>query len=239
MFRFFNLLLLGNHTSKWQRRLLIAKRILSKKIFRVSGMVAVLLQPEEKFCIKKGYHHAATVADFDDTSNTDEWQKEVYLFAKDVLTEKNYHSVIDVGCGSAYKLIHYIGSYKTIGIEVDETYKWLKQQYPANEWLQFDKVDPATLQADLIICSDVIEHVKNPDDLMKFISAIQSKQIILSTPEREAVAGKNDYGPPENPSHYREWNAAEFKNYVSEYFDIEEQRIFNGKSVTQVITCKK
>lgn len=230
---------MGNAISTWKKRLHIAQRILSKKFFQLFGTVNTLFQPEEKFCIKKGYHHAGNVIDFDDTCNTDEWQKEVYLFAKDILANNNYHSVIDVGCGSAYKLIHYLGSYKTTGIEVGNTFTWLQQNYPEHEWLLFDKVNPATLQADLIICSDVIEHMENPDSLIAFISTIQSKQIIFSTPERNGIAGEKDYGPPENPSHYREWDAEEFKNYISGYFVIEEQRIFNARSVTQVISCKK
>lgn len=223
----------------WKRRLIIAKRISAKLFFKLFGSLNNLFQPEEKFCIKKGYHHTSSVIDFDDTSNTDEWQKEVYLLAKNILKEKNYQSVIDVGCGSAYKLIHYLGSYKTTGIEVEATYKWLTQNYPQRDWLPFDKIDPATLEADLIICSDVIEHINNPDILIKFIAEIKSKQIIFSTPERNAVAGINDYGPPENASHFREWNEDEFKNYISKYFVIDEQRIFNDKSVTQVIICKK
>jgi hypothetical protein len=112
-------------------------------------------------------------------------------------------------------------------------------QYPGHEWLQFDTVDPCTLKADLVICSDVIEHIKDPDTLLRFISSMQSRLIILSTPERNAIAGSNDYGPPANPSHYREWNAPEFKKYLSQWFVIEEQRIFNGPSTTQVIVCKK
>jgi 2-polyprenyl-3-methyl-5-hydroxy-6-metoxy-1,4-benzoquinol methylase len=200
---------LDNAISTWKKRSHIAQRIISKNFFRLLGTVNKSILPKEKFCIKKGYHHAASVIDFDDTSNTDEWQKEVYLLARDVLAEKKYQTVIDVGCGSAYKLVHYLGSYKTVGIEVESTYKWLMQKYPEQEWLQFDKTDPSTLQADLIICSDVIEHIYNPNTLLEFIQRIDCKEIILSTPERESVAGKNDYGPPENPSHYREWNAEE------------------------------
>lgn len=225
--------------STWQRRSKIAKRILSKKIFRLLGTVNSLFQSHEKFFIKKGYHHANSIIDFDDTSNTDEWQKEVYLLAKNILEEKKYRSVIDVGCGSAYKLINYLGSYQMAGIEVGETLNWLKKNYPEHAWLSFENTDPSTLQFDLVICSDVIEHIENPDTLLEFIKKINCRQIILSTPERESVAGKNDYGSPENPAHYREWDAAEFKNYISKYFVIEEQRIFNDKSVTQVIICKK
>lgn len=92
---------------------------------------------------------------------------------------------------------------------------------------------------DSIICSDVIEHIKDPDQLIQFIRFIQSETIIFSTPEREANAGQKDYGPPENPSHFGEWNADEFRNYFSQWFHIEEQRIFNARSVTKVIVCKK
>jgi len=179
------------------------------------------------------------VIDFDDTSNTDEWQKDVYLMAKNILVEKKYKSVIDVGCGSAYKLINYLSEYKTTGIEVGDTFNWLKKTYPEHQWLSFEEMKPSSLQCDLVICSDVIEHIKNPNTLLEFIKSIDCKEIILSTPERNAVAGKNDYGPPENPSHFREWNEEEFKNYISKYFIIEDQRIFNDKSVTQVIICKK
>jgi hypothetical protein len=115
----------------------------------------------------------------------------------------------------------------------------LKKTYPSHNWLSFEKTDPSGLSADLLICADVIEHIKDPDNLLKFITRANVKIILLSTPERTAVAGKYDFGPPENPAHYREWNLEEFKNYIARDFSIQEQRIFNDQSVTQVIICKK
>ena len=232
-------LLLDKTSSTWVRSFRINRRKVSRKIFSLFGSFSRLLNPKEKFCIKPGYYHAGSIFDFDDTSNTDQWQKEVYLLAADLMKEKGYVSVIDIGCGSAYKLIHYFEGYKTTGIEVEPIYKWLKQHYPNQEWLQVDHVDPESLQADMIICSDVIEHIKNPDTLLQFISSIKSRHIMISTPERDAISGSNDYGPPANPSHYREWNADEFKKYISRWFVIQEQRIFDGLSTTQVIVCKK
>ena len=203
------------------------------------GPVNAWLQPRSLFCIKKGYHHSARVLDFDDTPNKDEWQKEVYLLAKDLMAERNYQTVIDLGCGSAFKLIHYLGKYKTMGIEVEKTCSWLKEQYPDRDWQRFDKTDPSNLETDLLICSDVIEHIEKPDGLLDYIKVIDFKCMVISTPEREGIAGKKDFGPPENPFHFREWDASEFKNYISQYFDIEEQRIFSTNTVTQVIICKK
>jgi hypothetical protein len=74
---------------------------------------------------------------------------------------------------------------------------------------------------------------------VEFLQAIQFRTLIISTPERDAVAGKRDYGPPRNTSHYREWNAQEFKSYMSDYFTVDQQWIIPGKSVTQVIKCRK
>jgi hypothetical protein len=103
----------------------------------------------------------------------------------------------------------------------------------------FDETDPKTIKADLVICSDVIEHIEDPDTLLDFLEDIDFQYLVLSTPERDTRLGKNDYGPPENISHYREWNQYEFKDYVRNWFNIEEQRILTDKSVTQVLICTK
>jgi len=230
---------LQTNAGPWTKRIWIARRILAKKIFSALGSVNRFFHRDEQYGIRAGYHHALTVLAFDDRLNTDEWQKEVYQLAAQIMVKRNYQSVIDIGCGSAYKLIHYLGGFKTTGIEVEPGYSWLKEKYPERNWLLSNHFKPAELEADLIICSDTIEHIRNPDEIVQSILAMKSKLIIFSTPERSAVAGQNDYGPPENPSHYREWNAPEFKKWLSQWFDIEEQRIFKDRSTTQVIICKK
>lgn len=214
-----------------------ASRLARKRSFSLLGKWNASLQPREQFAIKKGYHHARHAAAFDDTGNTDEWQKEVYELALASMQQEGYRSVMDVGCGSAYKLVNLLGNYQTTGIEVNPTFTWLCRQYPERKWLLFDEADPATLHADVVICADVIEHIKNPDELMKFLQSIHCRELIISTPERDAVAGKNDYGPPRNTSHYREWNAQEFSEYVSRFFSVDQQWVLPGKSVTQVIKC--
>jgi hypothetical protein len=103
----------------------------------------------------------------------------------------------------------------------------------------FDEAEASKLKADLVICADVIEHLDNPDDLLDFIDDIDFRLLIISTPERDGQAGKNDFGPPENTSHYREWNAVEFKNYLRQWFVVKDQVIFTTKSITQVVICEK
>ena len=228
-----------NASSRWMHRCRIAQRIALKAFYRLAGNRNLRWQPASFFGIKKGYHHAVSAEAFDDTPNKDEWQQEVYELANQLGLLQRYSSVIDVGCGSGYKLVHTLGNYATTGIELQPAWEWLRQQYPDREWLLFDTINPQELRADMVVCSDVIEHMENPDDLLDFLSEISFQRLIISTPERDGMAGKTDFGPPENTSHYREWNATEFKKYLERWFIAEEQRIFNSKSVTQVVICQK
>jgi len=74
--------------------------------------------------------------------STDEWQKEVYQLAAELADKNQFQKILDVGCGSGYKLIHQLGRFNTTGIEVDPTFSWLQKQYPDRNWLLFDTVKP-------------------------------------------------------------------------------------------------
>ena len=223
--------------STWKHRFNILKRIGAKKWFSLLGTWNVRMQPQSLFCIKSGYHHAGNAASLNATGSKDEWQLSVYEYAASLAHTLSNPSIVDVGCGSGYKLINLLSQYDTTGIEIEPAYSWLLKQYPNRKWMLFDTTDPSMLHADIVICSDVIEHIKDPDDLMGFLKKMQFRYLILSTPERDAVAGKKDFGPPENTHHYREWNAAEFKQYVQQWFRVEKQLVFDDKSITQVVVC--
>lgn len=76
----------------------------------------------------------------------------------------------------------------------------------------------------MIICSDVIEHLVDPDILLSFLEKSNFKFLILSTPERDSVQMKQRGllwdGPPVNEAHVREWNFEEFEQYISYKFKI-------------------
>lgn len=188
------------------------------------------------FFIKNNYTYRLEVPDFDDTPNKDEWQKEVYEYAEYIFKSNNLTSVLDIGTGSGYKLIKHFNSVKTLGIELPATVEFLKNKYPHKTWT--DKFTPVT-GYDLIITSDVIEHLKNPDELLDLIKECKPKFIIISTPERDIMHGVEHYGPPSNPHHFREWNKSEFSNYIqNQGFKIIDHFISNPYTATQVILCK-
>jgi hypothetical protein len=229
------LILVNNRLFK--HRLLIIGRIVASKIYRMLGPLNIYFQSKKLYSIKAGYHHAHRVETFDDRLNTDQWQRSVYQSAQAILQEMEGRSVIDVGCGSAYKLTEMFGIHLTIGIELTDTYNWLLKKYPTRKWLDFERTDPSKLSSDIVICSDVIEHVKNPDYLMDFLKSIHFRCLVISTPERNSVRGNGDFGPPENTTHYREWNKEEFKNFVSKWFKVNEQIISQDKSASQILIC--
>jgi hypothetical protein len=165
----------------------------------------------------------------------DEGQREVYLFCRDFMKKNNLQSVIDVGCGSAYKLTTILSEFNTLGIETEPCYTYLQNTYPGFKWLLSGEVEKSFKlyeemnDSDVIICSDVIEHIVNPDILIEYLLSLKSKYYIISTPCRDILCNhpkfSNHYkiswtGPPINTCHVREWTMEEFKQYISKKFNI-------------------
>lgn len=187
-----------------------------------------------QYHIKKGYRHRRSVRHFDDTNNRDEYQNEVYRSARQIFDSQNYRNVLDIGCGSGFKLVKYFDTESTIGVEVDSTYNFLVSKYADRKWINI-RTENYPDSTDLIILSDVIEHVSNPADFFEDITNnVKFKKIIISTPERDLFRGINDLGPPKNIYHYREWNVLEFQNLLSEFFEVEK---FFLKETTQIFIC--
>ena len=191
----------------------------------------------ENYFIHDGYNHRSETKFFDDTENTDGWQKEVYFFAREIFDENNLTAVCDIGCGSGYKLVNNFGGCSTIGLDVDKTCITLKKIYPHLTWMVLDLNNPPNFRADLVIASDIIEHLLEPDKLLSYIAELNSKYILFSTVERNLLRVGTHNGPPMNPTHVREWNFAEFDAYISSRFEVLEHFISNSAQATQCLLC--
>lgn len=200
--------------------------------------IAYFSLSKPSYGIKRGYIHRKEVIDFDDTSLKDEYQKEVYEFAAQFYTSKNLQGVLDVGCGSGFKLLNNFKNEPKAGVELNNEY--LHNTYPEEIWFEFADKSWKNFQAQLLICSDVVEHVPNPDEFLKELSSLhQINYWILSTPDRSLDNTPWKYGPPNNEAHYREWSFEEFGAYINTFFDVIEHRITNKAQRTQMILCKK
>jgi SAM-dependent methyltransferase len=206
------------------------------------------MKNNENYCLPENYTRRPSYEHFDDTSYRDEYQDDVYGRAREIYEESNLNSVLDIGCGSGFKLIKYFSDSDNIcGMELEPTLTWLKNSYPNYNWIESDFNSTNIINYDLLICSDVIEHIVDPDELMQFISNLNFKYCIMSTPERDAIQmyqfGKFTNGPPRNHCHTMEWAFSEYNNYISKYFNVIEHKLANSSTaegkLCQYVVFKK
>ena len=215
--------------------------------YRVKNLIEerelICLTPEykyemdERYCARQVYHQ------YDIQSHEDEWRLEVYLHALGLMVKNRFTSIADVGCGSGFKLMTYFKDYSTLGLELPKNVNVLKEKYPDKNWKVFDfSSQVQEISTDVIICSDVIEQIVNPDELLSYLDRQSFEYLILSTSARDLVYSKDDpamFGPPKNLTHQREWNFEEFQSYLSKFFDVIDHRITNYHQATQMMICKK
>lgn len=184
----------------------------------------------ENYFIHDRYECRLDAAAFDDRPFKDEFQLEVYQYARQVLDHYGFRRVVDFGCGSGFKLITNFFDCQTVGIELPPILPFLRTKWPGREWHEAAGLEVA----ELVICSDVIEHIPDPNLLVRMLKDYLPKRLVISTPERDQLCMGTHDGPPRNLHHVREWNFAEFDAYIGSLFQIKEHFVVNG---TQVVEC--
>lgn len=187
----------------------------------------------------------------DSVERASTYQYSVYMYTKDLIIEHGLLNILDIGCGTGVKLaeIIYPVCQDITGIDAKHCIDMCKKQHPFGQWLTDDIENPSLnlgKKFDLIISSDVIEHLINPDLLLAYIKrcANENTWIVISTPERDLVRGKRHFGPAPNKAHVREWNKAEFYHYIdTSGFEILDHFLADSeKNVTdrptQVVLCR-
>lgn len=175
---------------------------------------------KDKFMIKANYLVRRNNRHFDDTGNADEYQNGVYRQMKLFFDSKNLNSIIDIGCGSGFKLMKYFSDDKTLGLEVPPALDHLRAKYPDRTWAFSDFNQAPIEKHDMVIAIDVVEHLHDPGELLRYIKRLRCKYVGLSTPDRSRMSLRSKVGPPVNPAHVREWTKKEFDEYVSSFFEI-------------------
>jgi SAM-dependent methyltransferase len=173
----------------------------------------------DDYCIKPSYK--SRKARNANLTTTDRAQLAVYQLARKIAdANPAVRSVLDWGCGTGWKLVDLFGHLDTLGADVDYRLPTLAARFPGRRW----GVCPVAVDADLVICADVIEHVDDPAELLRTFTAGRWRHLVISTPERDLVT-RHKYlsktakrqqrnGPPGNRWHAREWTAAEFSAFI-------------------------
>jgi SAM-dependent methyltransferase len=191
---------------------------------------------ENNYFIHDDYKPRLEPLYYNDTLNEDEWQVEVYQFAREIFDEYDLKSVLDIGCGSAYKLLQYFHDVKITGMDVPQTLDYLRKKYPERDWI--DGLFKYSGSPELVIFADVIEHIALPNQMLNNIINLNPRYIVISTPDRNLLRVGTYNGPPQNSTHIREWSFYEFHKYIESKFDIIEHFISNPSQGTQCILCK-
>lgn len=165
---------------------------------------------------------------------SDPWQLPVYRFARSLAHRR---IVVDIGCGTGDKLVQFVSpvAQRCIGIDQGSGISAARRRHPGGEWIEGDLstdepwAQVRGLHPTLVICSDVIEHLPDPCDLLRRLASLDC-DVLISSPDRAHLPGATDLGPPKNPLHIREWSATEFRQLLSaQGFRILDERHFPAR----------
>ncbi|SCA63541.1 hypothetical protein SCG7109_AR_00110 [Chlamydiales bacterium SCGC AG-110-M15] len=205
----------------------------------------------DNFFLKNGYQSRTSAATVEEepgdywtkwrVNNAFKYQYYVYQYAAELVRKHEFKSVIDLGCGVPSKLAHFISPLCSDISIVDQATQepFNKKHYPAFAFYPAD-LEKDNLEIDrrfdLVICSDVIEHLLDPSKLLLTIKRLMKSDgiAVISTPERDFERGEDCLSSPK-PEHVREWNSLEFINFLEHSgFNVPKHFLFPKKKVPKL-----
>lgn len=195
-----------------------------------------------RFHIKDGYREQPIpdgVAYFLDDPKGITFQPDVYTLAELLADGLSDHgdagvTIYDVGCGQAEKLVALKDrrpGYAIVGIDFGANIEHCIAVHGTDdyEWIDSDLESglpqlPVYTRKRVVIFSDVIEHLANPNVVLRDLASLDAGAdrcgrgdtlIVVSTPERDVQYGAGHMGPSPNLCHVREWNAGELGAYLT------------------------
>ena len=162
------------------------------------------------------------------------FQFHVYKYAASLFKKAGLKTLLDVGGGYPNKLWLFNDAEITI-CDQSTIAPLITRKFPGYEFLSVDLENPDILENrkfDMVLCIDVLEHLLNPDPCLEFLKRAAGNMLIISTPERDVLRGKDCLVSPK-PQHVREWNSAEFLNYIKSHgFLVKEQRFVSQSKLS-------
>lgn len=159
-----------------------------------------------------------------------------YKNISDLLQSINYNSLIDLGCGEGFLLqsnSDIVSGKECYAMDLDpEELKDAERNIPFCHLFEASiyNVPKDDEFVDLVICTEVLEHLEDPEKALKEIHRLGSKYAILSVPREplwrilNMVRGKYWSAMGNPPDHINHWNPRQFKRLVSKHFELIECR---------------
>jgi SAM-dependent methyltransferase len=208
------------------RVLLRTRRVLDPRRPRMLVDLATAAVPADpaasaRCFLPPGYRVRQDPAPFADGPSERTFQPDVYALALLLARRHGSGAIVDVGCGTGDKLAALAGELPVVvGIDRPPIVASARARHPlAGHWLEHDlDADdgplpvPGDAGRSIVVCADVIEHVRDPRRLLDKLRAAldQADALLLSTPDRSRRRGSHEQGgPPPNRAHAREWSLPE------------------------------
>jgi len=155
------------------------------------------------------------------------WQR--YLYFRPWYEEKN---VIDAASGEGYGTA-YAASFakKATGIDIGaDAVAHARRKYNEAKFELKDVCAADYSSADLVVSFETIEHLPDPSQFLKALSACQG-QIVISTPNRNTHSPGNKLGDkPFNQFHTIEWTPGEFAELIRSEFPDRQVRFLSQEA---------
>ena len=170
-------------------------------------------------------------------------QQRLRIIREMVAADPN-HRILEVGSGGGHVLRMFKRA-KLTAVDVSDVFLATAKANLAGYDVEFikgeiDKLGLPAAKFDRIICTEVLEHTKDPEAILKEIARLLKpegravitvpndplinglKSVVKHTPVGWVMRGRIEWGG--DVFHLHVWKPAEFRAILERYFDVEEQR---------------
>ena len=163
---------------------------------------------------------------------------------REMVAEDPNHQILEIGSGGGHVLRMFKRA-KLTAVDVSDLFLDMARKNLAGYDVEFIKgeIDKLSLPAekfDRIICTEVLEHTKDPEAILKEIARLLKrggraiitvpndplinglKTVVRRTPIGWALKSKIEWGG--DIYHIHVWRPLEFRKILERHFDVEEQR---------------
>jgi hypothetical protein len=160
----------------------------------------------------------------------------VSLNAARIAEVNRFKTIIELGYESSLKLCKYFSSDYMISAENPPPSEATQLRKPKYQPIEFEILHPDLFDADIVICSNVLEHILEPDRLLSAMAASAAKIFLFSSPALEildAMGLSSRSGPPHVKSRFYEWTTSQFAELVNDHLVVIAHTIVDLANPTQ------
>ncbi len=196
----------------------------------IEGKEQILQELKGKTFIQDNFYSARITNKYFRDTDVSLWQTTTYYIAAELARRLNSKFIIDLGCGRAYKLSKADPHLKLICVDFKDNLIYSQTHYKHIHFIEVDfegdasncsflntikhQLTMSMLANSVVISADVIEHIRDPQGCyfatLKYI-LLYAPVLLLSTPDRSLMYGKEHKGPPLSQYHVREHTLSEME----------------------------